>query len=184
MVSVVTAVRLRCRSTIGWMPLVERRGQPERVAQKNFHPATAIEVFPVYSLLYVSSAVKTFTQDELADLLQRARRNNAVLDVTGMLVYKDGNFMQLLEGKESVVRDLYARIIGDLRHKGQMTLLKGPVAKRSFAEWHMGFRNLQTSDATSLPGYSDFMNTPLNSQYFSDSPAEAQKLLLMFREKM
>lgn len=37
------------------------------------------------------------------------RANNEKLSVSGMLFYKDGNFMQVLEGEEAIVKDLYAQ---------------------------------------------------------------------------
>ncbi len=63
----------------------------------------------MFSLTYVSSAVRPFAEDELADLLAVSRQNNARLGITGMLLYKDGNFMQVLEGEEAEVRTLYEK---------------------------------------------------------------------------
>ena len=91
--------------------------------------------------------------------------------------------MQLLEGEESAVRALYAIIIADPRHKGAISLLQGPVATRSFADWSMGFRDLQ-AQTVAIEGYSDFLNTSLNSADFVRNPDRARKLLLMFKEKM
>lgn len=42
-----------------------------------------------------------------------------------MLLYKDGNFMQLLEGEKEAVLRLHKNIIVDPRHKGFLTLLQG-----------------------------------------------------------
>jgi Sensors of blue-light using FAD len=137
----------------------------------------------LYSLIYVSSASQPFTTAELTKLLQGARERNTSLGVSGMLLYKDGNFMQLLEGEEEAVLSLYRLIAGDTRHKGAMTLLKGSVQTRSFPDWSMGFRDLH-APGEDLPGYSDFLNTPLNSGEFVTHPSQAQKLLLMFKEKM
>jgi len=138
----------------------------------------------MYSLLYVSSASKPFSADELTALLKSSRENNSRLDISGMLLYKDGNFMQLLEGEEAAVSGLYAKIVQDLRHKGPITLLRGPTPERSFAEWSMGFRELKSTLDPRVPGYADFLNTPLTSGDFVAHPTKAQKLLLMFKEKM
>jgi len=72
----------------------------------------------MFSLIYVSSAVTEFSKSELVDLLESCHANNANLGVTGMLLYKDGNFMQALEGNEDVVRGLHAKIALDPRHRG------------------------------------------------------------------
>lgn len=66
-------------------------------------------------LVYVSSAVKLFSSAELQQLLRGARENNSSRDITGMLLYKDGNFMQVLEGEKEPVLALRDRISRDPR---------------------------------------------------------------------
>jgi Sensors of blue-light using FAD len=138
----------------------------------------------MFFLVYVSSAVKPFLQSELLDLLAKSRENNARLGITGMLLYKDGNFMQALEGEEGAVQALYARIGRDPRHRGLLTLLQGPLEERQFPEWSMGFRDLNAADVLSTPGYSEFLNTPLMGKEFSSDPTRCQKLLLTFKRNM
>jgi hypothetical protein len=74
-----------------------------------------------------------FSEEELIQLLETSRQNNAKIGVTGMLLYKDGNFMQLIEGPEEAVRALHAKISIDPRHRGLMTLLQGHQEKRNDA---------------------------------------------------
>ena len=138
----------------------------------------------MFFLVYVSSAVRQFSPSELVDLLANCHENNATLGITGMLLYKDGNFMQVLEGDQEVVRPLYAKIGRDPRHRGLLTLLQGPLAERQFPDWSMGFRDLNAPDALSTPGYNEFLNTPLMGAEFSSDPTRCQKLLMMFKRKM
>ena len=138
----------------------------------------------MFSLIYASSAVAEFSPSELVDLLKSCHESNAKLGVTGMLLYKDGNFMQAIEGDEDVVRDLYARISLDPRHRGMMTLLAESVPERQFPDWSMGFRDLNAPEARSIPGYSEFLNTPLTDTVFSSDPARCQKLLTTFKRTM
>jgi len=53
-------------------------------------------------LVYVSSATELFSDTQLENLLLRSRQNNSTLGITGMLLYKDGNFMQCLEGPKTL----------------------------------------------------------------------------------
>jgi hypothetical protein len=138
----------------------------------------------MFALVYVSSAVNEFSPPELVDLLKTSHDNNAALDVTGMLLYKDGNFMQVLEGDEQVVRTLYAAIGRDPRHRGALVLTQGPIAERQFQDWSMGFRNLNTTEAISTPGYSEFLNTSLTGAEFSVDPTRSQRLLTTFKKSM
>lgn len=101
-----------------------------------------------------------------------------------MLLYKDGNFMQALEGEEKTVRNLYNKIEADSRHRGSMILLKETIEERQFPNWTMGFRNLNSSDSLLDIGYSEFLNTKLTGEEFSSDPTRAQKLLLTFKKSM
>ena len=106
------------------------------------------------------------------------------LGVTGILLYKDGNFMQVLEGEKEVVMKVAATIEADGRHKGVIVLLQGEREQRDFPDWSMGFRDLQDGATTKTPGYSDFMNTPLTGEEFSKDPRRSMKLLLLFKKNM
>ena len=138
----------------------------------------------MFSLVYVSSATLPFSGEDLRDLLATCRKNNAELRVTGMLLYKDGNFMQVLEGDEEAVRGLYARIEEDPRHGGEITLQQGFTEERQFPDWSMGFRDLDSPEERSTPGYSGFLNAPLTGREFSGNPSRTQKLLLTFKRTM
>ena len=135
----------------------------------------------MFHYVYASTATKLFTKRQLRDLVLKAERNNVRLGVTGMLVYKDGKFMQVLEGNKDVVTKLAASIGADRRHKGVIVLLEGERDQRDFSDWSMGFRNLGEASAAKIPGYSDFMNTPLTGEEYSKDPRQAMKLLLLFK---
>lgn len=138
----------------------------------------------MFFLVYASSAVRPFSSSDLEELLVTSRENNTRAGITGMLLYKDGNFMQVLEGEEDAVRALYDRIAADPRHKGEITLQQGFTEERQFLDWSMGFRDLQSTETHSIPGYSEFLNTPLTDQGFFEDPTRAQKLLLVFKRTM
>ena len=137
----------------------------------------------MFSLTYVSSAVQLLSALELAKLLEQCVANNRRRDVTGMLLYKEGNFMQVLEGERAVVLAVHAVISRDPRHRGLMTLLQGEISERQFPDWSMGFQDLGAwSDAKPPAGYSEFLNEALNGDEFKANPSKAQKLLLCFKK--
>ena len=138
----------------------------------------------LYSMIYVSSAVTLFSSAELVALLEKSRANNTRLGVSGILLYKDGNTMQLLEGERDTVLALYERIAGDPRHRGLLRLLEGPAEARQFPDWSMAFHDLGALDAHAIPGYSEFLNTPLTGAEFSANPTRCQKLLTTFKRAM
>jgi hypothetical protein len=138
----------------------------------------------MFSLVYISSTVRTLSASELGDLLEQSHKNNAALNVTGMLLYKDGNVMQVLEGEEPVVRALYAKIGRDPRHRGLLTLHQAPIAARQFQDWSMGFRDLKSAETLAMPGYSEFMNVALTGAELSSDPTRCQRLLMTFKKSM
>jgi hypothetical protein len=68
-------------------------------------------------------------------LLEQSRAANQARDITGVLLYKGRNFMQLLEGEESAVRNLYRKISLDTRHQGSMILLAANESQRMYSDW-------------------------------------------------
>ena|SRR6185312_13282876 len=89
-------------------------------------------------LLYASNTSRDVSQALLDDILAASRRNNAGAGISGMLLYLDGGFMQVLEGEEAAVAAVYARIAKDKRHWNAQVLLDRE-APRAFADWSMGF---------------------------------------------
>ena len=136
------------------------------------------------SLVYASSAVRLFSEEDLVALLSKSREKNTRFNLSGMLLYKDGNFLQVLEGPEDAVRHLYNVISADDRHRGVLRLLEERIEKRRFADWAMAFRNLSNPTFQDLPGYSAFMNERLDPETFRVNPGGAQRLLEVFRETM
>ena len=106
-------------------------------------------------LVYASAATVDFTPEDLETLLQKARKNNTELDVTGMLLFKDGTFFQILEGISSVVHGLYDKIESDVRHSNVLILCEEEITERNFGEWRMGFV-ADHNTFRDIPGYSDF----------------------------
>ncbi len=136
------------------------------------------------SLIYVSSAVRDFSEDELVRLLKKARLSNQRLGITGMLLYKDGNFMQVLEGPEVAVEALFSKISKDKRHHGTILLFTRKITEREFPDWSMGFQNLQGTDVHDLPGYTTFLNMPLDPDQLGPDAGAARRLLNSFRQNL
>jgi Sensors of blue-light using FAD len=102
------------------------------------------------SIVYVSSANWIMTAPELEALLVEARRLNLEADVTGVLLYDDGSFMQCFEGPEEGVRLAYERIRQSRKHRGLFELVNEVVAARSFQAWEMGFKKVNASEFLTL----------------------------------
>jgi Sensors of blue-light using FAD len=132
----------------------------------------------------ISTASHLLTKAELQAMLKETRETNAQVGITGILLYKDGTFLQALEGDQEAVTKLVSRIKEHPKHRDFQMLLRGTSEHRLFPDWSMGFRDLTDNSLKCIPGFSDFLNTPFTGLEFSDSPADCMKLLLSFKKNM
>ena len=102
----------------------------------------------LYHLIYQSQASTPFTDAELMALLLWSRTYNRQMHITGLLLHTpEGRFLQILEGEDADVRQLYYQhILADPRHCQCQVLGEDNCAERSFADWSMGFRVAQAAD--------------------------------------
>lgn len=96
----------------------------------------------IYQLMYYSTACQEQTGAQLRDILEVSRCGNRERNITGLLLYGDGVFFQVLEGAEAEVRALYAKIEADDRHHSILEAAEREVPKRNFADWAMGYTAL------------------------------------------
>lgn len=106
----------------------------------------------LYELVYLSLAEHPMSDSELRDLLTKARAYNDAHGITGVLIYRDREFMQLLEGEQADVMALYAHIEHDQRHRQVHCVWEGPIKARSCQGWLMGFAAPQDTELHALPG--------------------------------
>lgn len=136
------------------------------------------------SLIYVSSSVKLLNTQELFDILRNARANNQKMDITGMLLYKGGNFMQVLEGPDEAVKNLYDSIQKDSRHSGITMLSEEKIVERQFSKWEMAFQNLDEMPIQNEAGYSQFLHDEFTADIYLENPNRAYIMLLTFRDNL
>jgi hypothetical protein len=78
-------------------------------------------------------------KSKLYKILVDSRVSNKLADVTGLLVYVDGNFLQVLEGEQEVVAALFEKISRDRRHKDVKVVYKASIDRRTFDAWQMAY---------------------------------------------
>jgi hypothetical protein len=88
-------------------------------------------------LLYSSEAAAGPQYRDLVDLLTHAQTHNRAQDITGILCYGSGQFLQALEGGRAAVSALYNRIAADPRHESCQVISVEEIATRDFADWSM-----------------------------------------------
>jgi hypothetical protein len=129
----------------------------------------------VISLTYVSNA--DLSSQELLELLRGWRPKNAAHDLTGMLLYSEGNVIQTLEGPAASVDAMYDTIASDARHHGVIVLHREEVDHRAFPDWSMGFGRYDQAAGIDVDGVNGF----LREQTDDPRSGSALRLLEIFR---
>jgi len=127
----------------------------------------------MYHLVYVSHAAQAFHEADLLAILNESRANNKKKEITGMLLYLQERFIQVLEGDEKVVNELYEEIRKDPRHKKVTLILEGNSPNRLFKDWSMGFKKISESDFILLSGFTDI------EKFFAVPPTDSEGSAVM-----
>lgn len=103
----------------------------------------------IHWLIYASKVMPSVSIEEVQNILSIARKNNAELGITGVLLCDTAYFLQALEGEAEVLQSVFKRIAKDPRHADVEILARGEIDQPRFSNWSMGF----VDAATVLAGY-------------------------------
>jgi len=132
-------------------------------------------------IVYVSFSSEELSEAELQSLLKEVRSKNEQQQVTGLLLHNDGSFIQVIEGRQQTIRELFERIKKDSRHTNVVKLLEEPIKKRAFPDWSMGFRKISPEQSSAIPGFSNFMHEDNPVKTIQGSTRQVVYLLNSFR---
>jgi len=122
----------------------------------------------MHYLIFISLATKLFTEDEINDIVIPGRKNNAANNVTGLLLYSEGVFMQIIEGSKTDVAETYKRIAADTRHKKVVVIVEGEHDTRTFPGLDMAYSLANKDFVEKMEGYMNDSKTgpsKLNEEY-------------------
>jgi len=105
-----------------------------------------------YRLVYSSEATGEMERADLELMLGESRIRNAKRDITGVLVFVDGVFLQVLEGEKDDVDDLMESIRRDTRHCNIKVFHEEEIAVRAFPTWRMAYLSPRTEDVSAWAG--------------------------------
>ncbi len=117
---------------------------------------------PVFHLVYISHAAEDISYTDIRDILSVSRKNNAQENVTGLLIFREGYFLQLLEGSETAVKKILGQIMMDDRNHSLRVLIEAEGEQRLFEDWQMAFidGDISSNETTELV---EFFDTCLNA---------------------
>lgn len=92
-------------------------------------------------------------------MLKGFKLNNQTHGITGMLFYRSGHFLQVIEGDNSIVETLYEKICSDSRHNAIKTLLEGDIDTRMFGHWDMAYKKVEEIKADIIDDVDQIIDT-------------------------
>jgi hypothetical protein len=126
---------------------------------------------------YLSQATGPLAADALLNLVTQCHRNNPDKGLTGMLLFGNGTFLQSLEGDESVVDTLIAKIERDTRHTGMKILRREAISARQYADWSMGFEQVTDETLAAIPGLRNLGLRDFTAEYLGSHGEVVDSLL-------
>lgn len=93
----------------------------------------------LHRLIYASRLAPQVDHHQIRDILSVSQRNNAAHQISGLLLFNSGFFLQWLEGGRTQISERFARIAQDTRHTDVELLAFDPAAGRRFSNWSMGY---------------------------------------------
>lgn len=135
----------------------------------------------LFHCIYCSASTSVeLSRDELDRLLAACRDNNARVGITGMLLYQNRSFFQVLEGDRTAVESLYGKIAHDKRHARVKKIIAEPIQDRDFGAWTMGFPKVSAQELATIPGLNDFFTR--GDSYIELGKGRAKTLLEAFKD--
>lgn len=136
----------------------------------------------MHHLIYLSSATELLDEGQLRSLFFQCRRDNARAGITGLLLYRDGSFLQLIEGERADVAALFKKICRDSRHHGILKVVDEPITEREFPTWSMSFSR---HSAVSLGrGFDDLLERPAAECPLSNYPSKISAFMRPFLKRI
>ena len=130
------------------------------------------------SITYVSKVIArqngASVPVDLSKIYSSARHSNLKTNVTGVLSYRVGHYIQILEGDDEIINGLYAKIAKDNRHSDPVIIFNNTIHERMFKNWSM--KLLQSIHHDS--GFNQFIND--NQHLISELSIHQKNLLNKF----
>ncbi|MGB8703808.1 MAG: BLUF domain-containing protein [Gillisia sp.] len=91
-----------------------------------------------YAIAYVSTATD-LERSEVENILEKSEKNNNKNDLTGILLFSEGNFFQIIEGEKEKILELYQKIKDDERHHNLIQIFGKDIHKESYDGYEAAF---------------------------------------------
>ncbi len=132
-----------------------------------------------YAISYVSTASRSISEAEIETLLNQSLVSNKKNNIAGILLYSDGNFLQVLEGEKEKVTQLYENIQADERHHSVLKILGREISEVLYEGYASNFILEQPRD------FDDALDVYLDPLKDLDKSSQKliQQMIILFLKK-
>ncbi|RZK30342.1 MAG: BLUF domain-containing protein [Hymenobacter sp.] len=134
----------------------------------------------MHHIIYLSRATTPFTNEQLQDLLEEARLHNAANELTGILLYGNDQFLQVLEGERGRVQTIYEHIVQDPRHHNVTLFADKQINARAFADWSMAYHPVDPAQFLEFTNYVSPQDVQLEHPNLTQADVQLLQLLRTF----
>lgn len=139
----------------------------------------------LHSLMYTSVAASEVDVDVIKEILQTGRRNNEQQKITGLLLYHEGTFLQVLEGDRKAISNLFEKkLMRDPRHTSVNLIHDEALSNRQFRYWHLAFSNLDDPMLQISQPYREFLNGERALFNLTNNPPKALDLVRQIHRRV
>ena len=110
----------------------------------------------VHYLCYISSEKIALEENDLLEMLFEYRKKYEEHSITGILLYFEGHFVELIEGDKEIIRSAFRKTNADKRHKAVFKITESEAEERKFSSWSMAFPSLNRSKLGKVYSYKPF----------------------------
>lgn len=119
-----------------------------------------------YAISYVSTCDLN-SREEIEKLLEQTQISNLKKNISGILLFSEGNFFQVIEGEEDQIKSLFSAISSDERHHNLIKIFERPIQTDLYDGYECDFVSEETRiSENKLEYYTQYLQT-------LDSPSQA-----------
>ena len=101
----------------------------------------------IKTICYISDVKGNITLTNLEDIFIKAKVNNFMNNITGILICKNNNFLQVFEGEQRIVDSTFNKISLDHRHHNIFKIINATTNMRFFEDYNFGFTVVNNKNA-------------------------------------
>lgn len=110
-----------------------------------------------------------------SDILNTSKKYNSEYNITGCLLYYNHEFLQILEGEEADIKELFSKIKNDRRHSNLVNITENAKQERTFKNWSMAYHEFKKTEIHDL-NKKHFINSFLTISELAEKPIHVIKL--------